>query len=131
MRGNIEGLSLQNAELREQMQQLKEQMRVMEQCLAAQFDGRRGSGSGSGSGSAAAAVETMSTQTDAAADDDAQRTAEYWQSQLSAVSEWLKTGAALLREAPPPVGGEGGGAADVAAAGQIAGARAGPDSSES
>lgn len=44
---------------------------------------------------------TSSTQTDAFTEDAAGREEmAHWQQQLSAVSEWLKTGAALLQDAP-------------------------------
>lgn len=42
----------------------------------------------------------MSTQTDFIEDVAAREEMAHWQQQLSAVSQWLKTGAALLQDAP-------------------------------
>jgi hypothetical protein len=42
----------------------------------------------------------MSTQTDFNEDVAAREEMAHWQQQLSAVSQWLKTGAALLQDAP-------------------------------
>lgn len=47
-----------------------------------------------------AEANSMSTQTDFIEDVAAREEMAHWQQQLSAVSQWLKTGAALLQDAP-------------------------------
>jgi len=99
------GFVSQNAALRQEMDSLRQELKEMHELkLALQQMAAGGGEGGAGRSRSAApptssATETAATQTEAA---DDPRTVEHWQQQLSAVSEWLKTGAALLQDAPPP-----------------------------
>ena len=99
LRADVARLAQENADLRSQTAALTEQMAVMEGCL------RSFSSRASASSAGPSAQADGETQTD----DDIERTPSqselYWQQQLSAVSDWLKTGAALLRDPPAPAVG--------------------------
>jgi len=81
------GLREENDALREEMRDLRQQVMLLQASVAA----TRGA-------DVAAEAHSAATQTEGEPE-AARRNAEHWQQQLSAVSEWLKTGAALLQNA--------------------------------
>lgn len=119
LRTSVSGLTRENATLRERQVELESQLATLRETVAAAADG------GTAAAAAAAAAATTATRSvrmsqevscqtveDAVDAESAARLAmERWQQQMSAMSDWLATGAALLQGG----GGSGGGAASVLA----------------
>lgn len=95
------GLADENASLRSELTELKEQMHVIATATARQLSqANLDGGSAHTTQGTSCKLGDMCTQTDFAEDAAAREEMAHWQQQLFAVSEWLKTGAALLQDAP-------------------------------
>ena len=109
LRQAVSGLSHENAALRERQAELEAQLSSLREVVAG-YVGARGEGGEAMADAADAAVarrvvaHEVACQTaadESSAAEEANRIAmDRWQQQLSAMSDWLRTGAALLNGAP-------------------------------
>lgn len=101
----MSGLSDENASIRLELTDLREQVSALAAAAALQLEAQLAQGP-----RAAVPVDAtpptempagdVCTQTDFAEDAAAREETAHWQQQLLAVSDWLQTGAALLQDAP-------------------------------
>ena len=108
LRRSMSGLVAENALLREKTAEMEAQIAALRVVVETHLGAAATAIPASGIPAAAIAAAPRSeagTQTGESPADDAARTLamERWQQQLSAMGEWLRTGAALLEHAPPVV----------------------------
>ena len=107
LRRSVSGLTEENAALRTRQGELEEQLGTLREAVATLVDGHAAGGGGVPARPARFGVRSHEVACQAGGDAEmeaaeaANRVAiERWQQQLSAMSDWLRTGAALLQ---PPV----------------------------